>query len=350
VIEVAGQTLLVRADAGAAIGTGHVMRCLALAQAWQDAGGAASFLGAELGSALKQRIAAENARVLDLSSEPGSADDAAETAAAAHRAGARWVIVDGYHFDAEYQRAIKAAALRMLFVDDTAQAGHFCADIVLNQNVYADARAYADREPSTRLLMGTDYALLRREFVSWSRAERRIPDVAKRVLVTLGGSDLHNVTHTVLRGLAEVRQELEVHVLVGASNPHGDKLRSAAEGPRHSFRFESNAAHVPERMAWADLAVSAAGSTCWELAFMGLPAAVIVLAANQQPIAEGLAEAGVGANLGRSTGVAPRDIGAAVAELIPARARRARMSAAGRQMVDGLGARRVVEAICAEAT
>src|SRR6266545_2605823 len=99
--------LVLRADAGTQMGTGHVMRCLALAQAWQDNGGNAIVIVATQASALEERLTAEGVKVIRLPTQPGSGDDADQTVALARNASASWVVVDGYHFGADYQRVIK---------------------------------------------------------------------------------------------------------------------------------------------------------------------------------------------------------------------------------------------------
>ena len=339
-------SLIIRADAGSRIGTGHLMRCLALAQAWQDGGGRAILLSAECPPALNRRLEAERVTVIHATTEPGSGADAVETADRARRENANWVVADGYHFDAVYQAAIKQAGLGLLFVDDWGHADSYCADIVLNQNIYAGPELYERRCETTRLLLGTEYALLRREFLQQLR--RRETGEARNLLVTLGGSDPGNITRMVVDSLSAVAQDVDVRVLVGASNARGDELCEAARQCRHPVRVERDVTDMPGVMAWADVAVSGAGSTCWELAFMGLPAALVVLAENQRLIAEGLASAGFAVNLGEAESLTPQDIAGSLSELVSEREQLARMSAAGRELVDGLGARRVVEAICTE--
>lgn len=291
--------LLIRADASAKIGTGHVMRCLALAQAWQDTQGQPIFIMANPVPSLEQRLKSEGIEVVHLTAEPGNSEDAQETAALAHQFEASWVVVDGYQFGSEYQKTIKDSGLHLLFIDDCGHAEHYYADLVLNQNISADEQWYRNREPYTQLLLGTRYTLLRREFWQWQGWQRTVPAIAKKVLVTLGGADPDNVTLKVIRALQLVEvEELEAVVVVGGSNPHYETLEMAVQNSRFPIRLQRNVTNMPELMAWADVAISAGGSTCWELAFMGLPSILLVLAENQRAIAEGLENCGCCVNLG----------------------------------------------------
>ena len=325
------------------MGTGHVMRCLALAQAWQDAGGRAAFVSAECPPPLADRLRGEGAAVIDIRAEPGGAEDARLTARRAEREGARWISADGYHFGAEYQRALKAAGSRLLFVDDEAHAGQYCADLVLDQNGYACEDLYASREPWTRLLLGTRYALVRREFRRWAGRRLEVPDVARRVLVTMGGGDSANVTLKVLRGLELIRADpMRVTVLVGGGNPHYGELNGFAKGSRHQVDLIEGTADVPDLMAEADLAVTGGGTTCLELALMGLPYIILVLADNQAAGARWLAAQQGAANLGRHDLLSPEQIADALGRLARDPQARAEVARRGQSLVDGKGALRVV--------
>src|ERR1700675_1782319 len=116
--------LLIRADASLAIGTGHVMRCLALAQAWKDAGGRAIFAIAQSTPAIEERLRDERFDVERAPVPVGSVADAEETARLAHKHGALWSVIDGYEFGAEYQTNLKGHGLRVLFIDDNGHAGY----------------------------------------------------------------------------------------------------------------------------------------------------------------------------------------------------------------------------------
>jgi UDP-2,4-diacetamido-2,4,6-trideoxy-beta-L-altropyranose hydrolase len=335
--------LLIRVDASTNIGSGHLMRCLALAQTWQDTQGQPIFLMANSVPALEERLKLEGMKVVLLTTEPGSLKDAQETAALAHQFEANWVVVDGYHFGAEYQQIIKYSGLNLLFIDDYGHAEHYYADFVLNQNISADEQLYQHRKPYTQLLLGTGYTLLRREFWQLQKWQRTIPPVAKKVLVTLGGADPDNVTLKVIHALQILAvEELEALVVVGGSNPHYETLKMAGQNSRVPIRLKRNFNNMPELMAWADVAISAGGSTCWELAFMGLPSILLIVAENQRAIAAELDRQGVIINLGWHQDVAIEQIGLALQKLLCERTKGETMSKKGQKLIDGNGARRVV--------
>lgn len=331
------KNLLVRADANTHMGTGHVMRCLALAQAWQHAGGTAHFVCAEVPDGLATRLMAEGMVLHHLSQEPGGRQDAQRTVAIAQQVGATWVVEDGYHFGADYQRAIKDAGLRLLAIDDYGHAEHYVADLVLNQNICADESIYPNRETTTQLLLGTKYVLLRREFWSWRGWCRAIPDVARNILVTMGGGDPDNQTLKVIRAIQKIKEiDLSVVVVVGGGNPHLKVLEEAiARNP--SIRLTQNAINMPELMAWADVAVSAGGSTCWELCFLGAPPLLLITAENQRHVAHGLASAGAAVNLGWHEELEIPVIANSLTEVILSAEQRIRLSENGRQLVKGTG-------------
>ncbi|AOX03977.1 UDP-2,4-diacetamido-2,4,6-trideoxy-beta-L-altropyranose hydrolase [Moorena producens PAL-8-15-08-1] len=337
------QNLLIRADASPKIGTGHVMRCLALAQAWLQEGGQVTLLMGTAAPTLEARLQAEGIQVGHVSVLLGSGEDAEQTITQAKALGATWVVVDGYHFGADYQRVIKEAGLRLLFIDDYGHAAHYWADLVLNQNVYAHQGLYPKRESYTQLLLGTQYTLLRKEFWPWQGWQRQIPTVARKVLVTLGGADPDNVTLKVIQALEQVKVEgLEAVVVVGGSNPHYQQLQAAVHDSEAAITLKYNVTNMPDLMAWADIAIAAGGSTCWELAFMGLPSLVVILAENQRAVADKLDAFGAAINLGWHTEVLCEPLAAQINRLLNASEFRKEMIEHGQRLVDGEGSARVL--------
>jgi UDP-2,4-diacetamido-2,4,6-trideoxy-beta-L-altropyranose hydrolase len=336
--------LLFRTEASVAIGTGHVMRCLALAQAWCDAGGGAIFAMAEATPAVKERLRSEGFEVMRVAVRVGSAADAEETARLAHKQGASWVVVDGYEFGAEYQASLKNRRLKVLFIDDNGHVGHYSADLVLNQNAHAREAFYPSRDASTRLLLGPRFVMLRREFTEWRGWKQKIPAVAHRFLVTMGGSDPDNVTERVLRAILG-EPSLNATVVAGGSNPHLPKLRELVAGARRDVQLIENVTNMPELMASSDVAISGAGTTSLEMCFLGLPALLIVLAQNQRFAAEELNRRGVAINLGEGAEIQRSTLSAYLTRLVNSPDTRKAMSERGRELVDGRGAERVVRAL-----
>jgi len=337
------ETLLIRADANVAMGTGHVMRCLALAQAWQDAGSCAVFAVADATLAIKQRLQDEGMEAEYLAAGAGTAQDAKQTADIARSRSAAWVVIDGYQFGAEYQAKVKAAGLRLLFVDDDGRAEHYSADLVLNQNIRASEDLYANREPGTRLLLGPRYALLRREFRQPRGWRREIPARATKVLITMGGSDPGNVTAKVTEAVSQLsHMGLETAVLVGGSNPHLSSVKRLVRQQGQAMRLIHDAPDMAVPMAWADVAIAAAGTTFWEMCLLGLPSILLVLAENQRAIAEEAERLGVAVSLGDAANVRVSAIAAALERLLNSQFERMTRSDKGRDLVDGRGAERVL--------
>jgi len=334
--------LLVRADADTLRGSGHVMRCLALAQAWRERGGRAVFLSRCDNEVLRQRIQAAGADFVPLTTDesPGAELDA--TLSSVKSVNASLVVLDGYDFNLDYQIALRAAGCRLMVIDDTVRLPRYETDFLLNQNLGAERLNYVCNARACRLL-GPKYAMLRREFVSWRSRLHTVPEMGRKILVTMGGSDPDNVTLKVIHALRQLQNaRLQIRVVAGPANPHLDKLRDVAAGFPGRIELLAAVPDMAALMVWADLAISGAGSTCWELACLGLPAVTLVLAENQRSIAAELGAVGTVLNLGWHEKVPLERLANSVDALLYSSFRRLRMSQTGRALVDGKGADRVV--------
>ncbi|BAY60649.1 glycosyltransferase family 28 protein [Calothrix brevissima NIES-22] len=336
--------LIIRTDASIEIGTGHLMRCLALAQVCQNAGYQPIFMMANAVPVLEQRLLSERMKIIRLSASIGTVEDAQETANRAKELNANWIVLDGYNFGEQYQQVIKSYGIRLLFIDDYGHANYYYADLILNHNIYANEAMYPNRDVDTELLLGTGYTLLRSEFLQWKGWERSLCSKANKILVTLGGSDADNVTLKVIQALQLVAiDELEAIVVVGGSNPHYEQLRLASQNSQFPIRLEKNVTNMPELMAWADVAITAGGSTCWELAFMGLPSVILILAENQRAIAQKLDQMKVSINLGWHEDVSISEIALAISDLLIATHIRVEMNQLGQKLIDGQGSKHVFQ-------
>ncbi len=340
--------LCIRADAGTRMGIGHVMRCLALAQAWQDRGGRVVFITAAQSPALLQRLKLENVDVRHLQSLEATPEDAAETITIARNAAADCIVLDGYHFNPNYRSALKASGLQPLVIDDFSDTDLSQADFILNQNAYASESMYAGRSGRARLALGAPFALLRREFLPWRNTQRDYPAQAREILVTLGGSDPDNVTSRVLEALAAFGDwRLKLRIIVGGANPHLECLEVLLPQLRlsHDAEILVNPPNLPELMSGSDLVISASGSSCWELACLGVPMVLLVVADNQRGIAAELETLGAAVSLGWAHGCAVEPWTVAIAEVLRSEERRRNLSVAARGLIDGRGAARIAASL-----
>lgn len=337
--------VVVRTDASRAIGLGHAMRCLALVQAWDRGGGRAVFAMAASLPEVDDRLAREGYEVPRIPAAPGTEADARLTVETARAIGASGIVIDGYQFDDEFQRVIKTEGLKLACIDDVGHAQQYYADVIVNQNLHAEEVLYRFRAPGTVLLLGTSYALLRREFWPWLDWRRETRDPATRVLVTIGGTDAENVTGQVMRTLLQEAHGLEVEVMIGAGFDHAPVISEMAGSARFPVRVRRDVDDVPALMAWADVAISAGGSSIWELAFMQVP--VLGIGRGRQEVVL-LAKTDT-AGISRTVGVHPEidwsRLGAMLQALLRDTAARQRMADLGRMIVDGRGGERVVKAI-----
>ena len=298
------KNLIIRADATTRIGTGHIMRCIALAQAWQEQGGGITFLSHCDSEALHQRIIDEGFDFIPIEKPCPDPNDLSFTldmlSAISHQpsAASPWLALDGYHFTSDYQKAIRERGYRLLVIDDMAHLDHYHADILLNQNIHVSSLHYScDRD--TVKLLGCEYVLLRREFLKYKKWKRKIPDKANKILITMGGSDSDNVTLKVVKALNSLSDsDLEVKIVIGSANPHISSLEKELRHSTFTFHLLPGTSNMPELMAWADIAVSAGGSTCWELCFMRVASIIITVAENQKGVGEYLEKYGAGIHLG----------------------------------------------------
>ncbi|PYV58161.1 MAG: UDP-2,4-diacetamido-2,4,6-trideoxy-beta-L-altropyranose hydrolase [Acidobacteria bacterium] len=340
-------TVLIRADANAVIGSGHVGRCIALAQEIQGRGDRVIFAATELGG-MRSRIEAERFEIVDLPATRGSREDAEMTGALYSENQASWLIADGYEFKEAFQRGLEAAKVRSLLIDDYGQLGVWRSQFVLDQNLGARQEHYANKTPDARLLMGSSYVLLRREFRNWKNWKRAINNPARNLLVTFGGGDAREMFERVVGALALIPPHtFNVVFLVGPNPGDLSSLKQSIVDRGLQVRLEADTPNMPGWLTWADVAISAAGSTCWEMCYLGLPAIVFALASNQVNTAQSLFDGGAVKYFGDSMDCSPEAVSSELLRLATESKERERMSQAGRSLIDGRGAQRVAELLFA---
>jgi UDP-2,4-diacetamido-2,4,6-trideoxy-beta-L-altropyranose hydrolase len=341
--------ILARADASPEIGTGHVMRCLAVAEALRDDGHEVLFASAESTPAIDRRLTAEGFRRIAIAGPVGEAADLAATRSAMRLEHCSAVMLDGYRFGEAYRAGLQAARIRVMAWDDLGDGGALHADLVVNAAPQAHRLPYDRMAPGAVLLLGPGYAPLRRELRLAAR-EAHHPIADRPVLLlTFGGSDPLGLTGPLLTALAARRpDDCRLVAVVGGSNPRAAEVAALADHLGPGVAVHVDCPRMGAVMAESGLAVSAGGGTMGELAALAVPTLLVVTADNQALASQDAATLGWCDALDARGGDMVSIIADAALTLWADRARRQRMAAAaGALLLDGEGAIRIARALTA---
>jgi len=339
--------IVFRTDSSMDIGTGHVMRCLTLADELRERGADVSFVCRKALGNLIQHIEDKGYRVYPLPPDIDLSVDRDLTQKILQKQTELidWLIIDHYEIDASWEFYLRKYANKIMVIDDLANRKHDC-DILLDQNYNKNNSRYNGLVPEHCIqLLGPEYALLRPQFREARENLRERDGGVKKILVFMGGADPANETGKVLKALNLLnRDDIAIAVVIGASNPVKNELETLTKRmPNTACYFQVE--NMAELMAHVDLCLGASGSTTWERCCLGLPSIVMVLADNQKDIAEELEKEGVVVNLGWHEDVTEMDIKNAVENLLADSDKRGKMNLKGKEMVDGIGIKKVVEKI-----
>ena len=298
-----------RVDASLKMGTGHVVRCLTLAQILKENGANVEFICRKHEGSLIGKIRSSEFIVHEL--EAFEETEVDTRLAHSHWLGATqqqdtddcidilkaekldWLIVDHYALDEQWQKRLKPYYEKLMVIDDLADRKHQC-DILLDQTFGRQQEDYSELTPKDcQLLLSSKYALLRPEFSKWRSysLERRSKPEFKQLLLNMGGVDVDNVTEKVLDELkiSNLSNELKITIVMGGSAPHLESVKLKASTLSCKTEVKVDVGNMAEIMANADIAIGAAGSTTWERCCLGLPTIQFVIAKNQLFSAETLA-------------------------------------------------------------
>ena len=355
----------IRVDASVEIGSGHVMRCLTLAEELQSRGNEVTFicrnhngnlgkfigdlgynvtlLSSAIANSGNSNIKSENKSHLGVEQEV----DAKQTADALCGKSIDWIIVDHYSLDSEWHKYMYAFCKNIMVIDDLANRKYEC-DLILDQTYGVDEESYKDLVPSRcRILTGSSNALLRTQFLHLREVALNIREEqgrVNRVLVTMGGMDPDNVTLTVINGLLQVEWngDVEINIVLGQHAPHLEQIRSIQSTDFIKVNVISNVNNMAELMLNSDIAIGAGGTTSWERCCMGLPTLMVISAENQVNIINKLSQDGIVINLGWHHVLECLDIKEAIEGLIDKPEEILLMSKKSFSVCDGLGLYRVL--------
>lgn len=293
-----------RVDASIEIGSGHVMRCLTLADELKSRGEKVIFITrahkGNMGDAIKKRgyelcllpapADTYQIRKSDVRHAPWLGvsweQDAKETSLMIGSSRPEWLIVDHYGIDSRWHKDLRNKGGRIMAIDDLADRKLDC-DLILDQTYGRKVEEYRPWvSPYCKMMLGSSYALLRPQFAEFrhkATLKRKKFNGINRILISMGGVDVDNVTTTVLNGLLMLNWEHIplFDVILSRHSPHLQQVIERFEKQALNISVSTDVTDMAERMLSADIAIGAGGSTSWERCCLGLPSLIITTASNQ---------------------------------------------------------------------
>lgn len=316
--------IIFRTDSSIDIGSGHLMRCLTLADELKKSGAKVEFVCRELEGNLIKIVEEKGYLVhrlpkpiLDEEGLSGYARwlgvngeiDAEQTEKILKSTNKiDLLIIDHYALDIKWESKLRSYTKKIMVIDDLANRKHD-ADILLDQNYVENMATRYDNlvPPSCIKLLGPKYVLLRPEFYAVKGNLRKRDNIVKRILIFFGGSDPTNETTKAIKAVQGLnRPDIEVDIVIGASNPWQEEIKQQCE--ELGFNYYRQVNNMAELMAKADLAIGAGGATTWERCFLGLPSICIIAAENQEEIINFLDQENLLINLGWNNKVKIEDV------------------------------------------
>tara|TARA_B110001450_G_scaffold65306_1_gene61819 strand:+ start:2277 stop:3374 length:1098 start_codon:yes stop_codon:yes gene_type:complete len=316
-----------RVDSSYDIGTGHIMRCVTLANALRKAGHECSFICKQHAGNISQFVLDNDFEVHELEvseSEDYSAcsgnieplshrswlgssveHDAHRTNKILEKNLPDWMIVDHYGIDVSWHVMVRKNLGKIMVIDDLADRHHDC-DMLLDQNLGASIDKYRKLVPSeSEFCLGPTYALLRPEFYDFrelSLSNKNSGDL-RRIFINFGGGDNLGLTEKVLKKLSKVTfiNDVQIDVVLGPQVSSDVNLTSTIAKFDGQVNVFKNIKNMAEVMMMSDLAISAGGSTSWERCALGLPSMIFSVASNQDKMIENMVSHGIGVALTESS-------------------------------------------------
>ena len=356
-------TVVFRVDASVAIGSGHVMRCLTLANALTEKGMVCLFICREHEGNLISKILDEGYKVQRLTNDyseknqmvgdnfyngwlgAGQLDDASESIEIIKGSRCEWLTVDHYGLDIIWESKLRDHCNKLMVVDDLANRSHLC-NLLLDQNLGRDFEDYSNLVPDyCSVLLGPMYALVREEFSALRERSlsRREKYKLKNILITMGGIDKINATGRVLDALTAcmLPDDCVITIVMGQEAVWLSQIQIAAENSSLNTRIVINANNMGELMLQADLCIGAAGSTSWERCAMGLPSILFCVADNQKTGLDALSKTGAVLSMGLTgKSIKPIELHNKIAEISAGSYEMVRKAAL---ITDGMGCHKIID-------
>ena len=358
--------MLIRVDSSRIMGSGHLMRCLVLAESLRAQGYYSVFICRDYlenlisiiqdsqfpcitlpfyTTALKAPfdVGDDYSKWLGVSQK----EDAQETINIIKNMCIKLLIVDHYALDWIWESELRPYVQLLMVIDDLANRKHDC-DFLLDQNFYLNAlQRYENLLTDSQTFLGPNYCLLKKSLLK-IRYQRQIlgkidSQLVSRVLIFMGASDNHNITLQIISAIKDSGWEGHVDVVLGSLNPRKEFFQKECQNLGYFFYFQPS--NYFELLVQADLVIGAGGTSTWERCCIGLPTITISIAENQLRACQDLHQLGIIYFLGQCNEIRKINISESFLDLIRNQEKRKNMINKGLELVDGKGAERVTQAI-----
>ncbi len=334
------QTLVIRADGSATIGGGHIMRCLAVAQLWAERYGKVVFVSAEITTELAFAIANAGHDLKKIDADRGGAEDAKILANYGYHFLANTIVLDGYCFDLDYQKQLRRDAWTLVVYDDHGQRNGFFCDVLINQNIQATSEMYLGKATADTLLMGSDYAALRKEFASSAGTSRNY-NKSNEILISLGLGDMTCMINDILAAVKESTvRHTKLHIAATGSDI--PEIEKAGQKFNLQLHVKPQFDDIARRLQKSFFSILSASGTAHESACLATPMILVSVADNQLPAYRGFVSKNAALAGGISASFDKRTCTEAIDEIANSEKLRRTLGTNARNAVDGMGASRVV--------
>jgi len=336
-----------RVDGGPDIGMGHVMRCLALADEFSKDYNI--FFITKLEKSVIDKLKTTSYYWVPINVDINYSEEIKSVKKILKENKINIFIGDTYHshishdIDENYLLEIKKIVDKTVLISPKVSL-KVLSDFVINGNTFAKELKYDTSNDDTKFLLGPEYALLRKDFQNLP--DKDTNEKVKNIIITMGGSDPLNSTPKALKAIDKINNEdIHVDVVIGPAVYDQTNILKVIDRIEVEISLLFNPTNISKLMQKADLAISAGGGTLYELAATGTPAIVLLQAENQIPVAHSMEKEGTITVLGFGNQVEQEKLVESIKELMNDSERRAKMSRRGKKLIDGLGAKRCVDAI-----
>ena len=328
--------ILIRVDANEHIGSGHVMRCLSIASAFVKRGESVVFVTSDHKG---DKLIKKNGFPIICLDTNWKCMKSEELDKVIRQYKPDLLLIDSYFVTENYFRHL-SSMVTTAYIDDM-QKSCWDTDFLINYNIFASVYDYSWYDGTrTKLLLHPQYTPLRQEFINLPHHETK--DIVSDILISAGGADPERVCEKLMKDICCKRQDLRFHFVIGALNPRVNIIKGLAKS---NTILHINEQNMSELMRKCDVAISAAGTTLYELCACGIPTITYILADNQVIAAERFATEEVMINAGdcHRDNQFLKTIGHCLTDIIENKQKRYDMSKKMQALVDGNGANRIVE-------